>query len=98
MRFFAAGALLLLAACGSGTPASSDGGGGADLARAPATCQTVADCRLYSSYCSTAPCQCFALGRNDPDPPCSGTQMSCIVDPCANARLACGGGHCILAP
>lgn len=90
--------VLVLAACGAGAPSSSDGGSGADLALAPASCQTVADCRLYSSYCSTAPCQCLALGRNDPDPPCTGTQMTCIVDPCANARLACGGGRCILAP
>ena len=91
--------VLLVAAGGASAPRPSDGGaGGGDLALAPASCQTVGDCRLYSSYCSTAPCQCLALGRNDPDPPCTGTQMTCIVDPCTNARLACGGGRCILAP
>ena len=92
--------LLLLSVgfgCGSSAPRGGDGGT-VDLAGGGSGCQTAADCRLYSSYCSTAPCQCFALGRNDPDPPCAGTQMSCIVDPCANARLACGGGHCLLAP
>src|SRR5207245_1101227 len=56
--------LLLLLACGSGTPAPADGGASSDLAGAASSpCQTRQDCRLYSSYCVTAPCQCIAVGR-----------------------------------
>jgi hypothetical protein len=80
-------------------PSPGDGGAGAaDLSRASASCQAATDCRLYSSYCSTAPCQCLAIGRGDVDPPCVGTHMSCIVDPCANERADCSNGRCVAVP
>jgi hypothetical protein len=90
---------VVAAACGSSSPApNGDGGGGggaADLA-STATCQTRADCRLYSSYCVTAACQCLALGRNDADPPCSGGTQSCLVDPCSGKSADCVGGRCVV--
>jgi hypothetical protein len=89
---------LVAAACGSSSPApSGDGGGGAADLGSNATCQTRADCRLYSSYCVTAACQCLALGRNDADPPCSGGTQSCLVDPCSGKSADCVGGRCTIA-
>jgi hypothetical protein len=44
--------------------------------------------------CSTAPCQCLPLGKNDPDPPCAGQSVSCFVDPCAGSAAVCQGGVC----
>src|SRR3954447_16503131 len=89
---------LLLLACGSTTPGPADGGS-ADLASSSSSgCQARTDCRLFSSYCRTAPCQCLAVGRGDVDPPCvSGTQ-TCIVDPCLNKSADCQGGVCVVTP
>src|SRR5262245_16759888 len=36
------------------------------------TCMSDNDCRLFSSYCVNAPCQCFALPAMQADPPCKG--------------------------
>jgi hypothetical protein len=81
-------------------PGPSDGGGGGngggDLSLPASGCQTRADCRLFSSYCNSAPCQCFALGRGDHDPPCDAGTQTCIVDPCANKTVDCQGGSCVL--
>src|SRR4051794_6796884 len=43
-------------------------------------CKTAGDCRLYSSSCGG--CHCIPLGKNDPDPVCSGGMVSCFLDPC----------------
>jgi hypothetical protein len=59
-----------------------------------ASCQTASDCRLYSSYCVTAPCRCLPLGRQEVDPPCVGGQQSCLVDPCNGKSAACTNGSC----
>jgi hypothetical protein len=88
--------LLLLSVgfgCGSSAPRGGDGGT-ADLAGGGSGCQTAADCRLYSSYCSTDPCVCLALGRRDVDPPCLSGNQSCVIDPCSNKRAACVDGAC----
>jgi hypothetical protein len=90
--------LILVAAgivgCGTGSPSSHDGG--TDLAGggSAASCQTAADCRLYSSYCVTAPCQCIPLGRQEVDPPCVAGTQSCLIDPCLNKSAACTNGLC----
>ena len=98
--------IVALVGCGSGTPSSGDasttgdfaggGGSGGGGGGSGGACQTAADCRLYSSYCASAPCQCFALGLHDVDPPCTGGQQSCIVDPCNNKRALCTNGACAL--
>lgn len=87
--------LLILAGigCGSGAPA---GGGSADMAGGARACRSPADCRLYSSYCSTNPCVCVALGAREVDPPCPSGQQSCVVDPCAGKRVDCVGGGCVV--
>ena len=87
--------ILLAAACGSGTTRAGDGGA-ADLGGSGSRCQTAADCRLYSSYCSTNPCVCLAIGRNEVDPPCPAGPQSCVVDPCTNKRADCVGGACVV--
>jgi hypothetical protein len=81
--------LICLLGCGSSPQATTT----SDMT-ASATCQTASDCRLFSSYCSTAPCQCLPLGRDQPDPPCSGQSMSCFVDPCHNKQADCLVGRC----
>jgi hypothetical protein len=92
--------LILLLACGTSAPGPTDGGGGnGDLAQpASSGCQARADCRLFSSYCTSAPCQCFALARGDHDPACSSGTQTCIVDPCANKTVDCQAGACVLGP
>jgi hypothetical protein len=88
--------LALLLACGSGgTPSPQDASASMDLAT---RCQTRLDCRLYSSYCVTAPCQCLALGQRDVDPPCTGGQMACIIDPCNGKSADCVSGSCVVSP
>lgn len=90
--------LALAAACGSSTPAGGDGGGAGDLAGgSSATCGAANDCRLYSSYCNSAPCQCLALARGAVDPPCVVGMQSCLVDPCLNKRADCSNGMCVVA-
>ncbi len=61
-------------------------------------CSSAADCRLFSSYCATAPCECIVLQPGERDPPCTGGMVSCFVDPCARARVACVAGVCIGSP
>jgi hypothetical protein len=86
----------LAAACGSSSPAGD--GGTADLARGSSgSCATANDCRLYSSYCKSAPCQCLALARSAVDPPCVVGMQSCLVDPCLDKRADCSNGACVVA-
>jgi hypothetical protein len=88
---------LFLLACGSKTPVPGDGGA-ADFASSPSGCQVRTDCRLFSSYCRSAPCQCLAVGRADPDPSCDTGTQTCLVDPCLNKSADCQGGVCVIAP
>jgi hypothetical protein len=90
-------ALLLMTVCHNNMPATADGAAN-DLSSASdlaaTRCQSPSDCRLFSSYCSTAPCACLSLGSQDHDPPCLGMQMSCFIDPCKNKRADCVAGAC----
>jgi len=61
-----------------------------------AQCATDADCRTFSSYCQESPCACQAIGKGDADPKCSGTPVSCFVNPCARKTAACQSGKCEL--
>ncbi len=64
---------------------------------APVTgCRGPSDCRLYSSYCTTAPCVCFPLSVRDPDPTCTGGSVTCIIDPCVRNTADCVAGVCVL--
>ena len=69
-----------------------------DLPKQPSTCKLDVDCRLFSSYCSTAPCMCLAIPAKDPDPPCNGNMVNCFADPCANKKAGCDAilGTCIV--
>lgn len=62
----------------------SDGG-----ALGPQPCQTDNDCRAFSSYCASTPCQCFALSQKA-DPMCMGVMVKCFANPCANKKALCG--------
>lgn len=99
MRSLIFSLLLLAASCGSGTPAGGDGGAG-DMAGSSSGggCTTRTDCRLYSSYCTSAPCQCLALRRDAVDPPCVVGMQTCIVDPCLNKAADCVSGMCVVTP
>lgn len=85
----------------SGTAGASGGAGSGGTAGAGGSaangsaCTQPSDCRTYSSYCDG--CHCLALGASDPDPPCNGTPVSCLVDPCLDREATCLGGICSLA-
>jgi hypothetical protein len=59
---------------------------------------TNADCRLFPSYCATAPCVCLAVSRHDPLPRCTGGMVTCLVDPCRGRTASCVGGSCAVSP
>ena len=84
---------------GGGTGGGSTDGGKPDSGKpdgGPSKCTYDADCKLFSSYCSTAPCQCIVLQPGEADPKCNGTQVSCLKDPCAGKGVVCQGGTCKL--
>ena len=89
--------LTLAAACGSSS-SGGDGGAGDLAGGSSGTCASANDCRLFSSYCKSAPCQCLALARGAVDPPCVVGMQSCLVDPCLGKRAGCSGGMCVVAP
>ncbi len=95
MRLLLAGLLVL--ACSSSkeppakepapAPAASASGSGSIV-----NCQTDADCRAFSDYCTG--CNCRALSITEPDPVCSGPGVRCLVDPCQNVQVGCNQGRC----
>jgi hypothetical protein len=62
----------------------------------PSKCQTNADCRLFSDYCSG--CDCRALSTHEPDPKCPGpdsaSAVRCMADPCGSSTAVCVNGTC----
>jgi hypothetical protein len=87
--------MLALADCGSGSAPSPSSG---DMATSfPASkCATASDCRLYSSYCKSRPCECLPLARMAVDPPCLVGNQACLVDPCTNKTADCQAGACVV--
>jgi hypothetical protein len=80
----------------SDTPAADTGK--ADTGKPPLDgggCSDASDCRLFSSYCSTAACVCIPLLKGEPSPKCEGGMVSCFVDPCSMKTAACEGGKCV---
>ena len=73
-----------------GGSTGSGGSGGS------AGCLGPNDCKLFSSYCDTAPCVCFAMLATEPDPICNGKMVTCFEDPCFNKSVKCVGGTCVL--
>lgn len=67
----------------------------ADVASDGGQCKAASECRLFSSYCSTAPCACIPLVKGEPSPKCEGTMVACFVDPCASKTAGCTGGTCV---
>jgi hypothetical protein len=63
-------------------------------------CNSIADCRLFSTACSTDTpmCKCWALSSNDPDPMCSGSMIACFADPCQFETLTCINHVCGMTP
>lgn len=100
----AADAALESGANDSGADATRADGGASDGGVLDATasdggfdagaCSGAQDCRLHSSYCSTAPCQCFPLRATEPDPKCEGTPITCFADPCMGKVATCSSGTC----
>ncbi len=82
---------------GSGGKPNLDAGTGGKPGDAGTGCVTPSDCKTFSSYCSTAPCQCLALGVNEKNPPCTGQQVACTVDPCAAKSATCVSGKCVIS-
>lgn len=71
--------------------------GSPDMSPGSSTCHQ-AGCRKFASYCSTNACTCIALIRDNPDPVCAGTMVTCTTDPCAGKTASCnhGTGQCVL--
>lgn len=63
---------------------------------AGAACRIAADCRLFESFCDSAPCACIALGSAEPDPRCDGRAVTCFVPPCRGQSVDCVSGRCVL--
>ena len=62
-------------------------------------CSAASDCRLFSSYCSTAACQCLPLKKSAPDPVCGGGTVTCLVNPCGAKTAVCSdAGTCAVGP
>src|SRR5205814_7400550 len=68
---------------------------GPDAGTAGAPCTADGDCRLFDNYCGG--CACDALGKNDPDPKCSGPLVACVRQPCMGKVAACLKGRCAVA-
>jgi hypothetical protein len=85
---------------GSGGKPNLDGGTGGkpNLDAGGNSCTGTADCKLFSSYCVNAPCQCIPLHVDQKNPPCQGGQVLCTIDPCLNKQAACVNGACVIAP
>ncbi len=57
------------------------------------------DCKLFASYCSTAPCKCLPLNKGDPNPVCGGQTVQCLIAPCLNKIAVCSdAGTCAVGP
>jgi hypothetical protein len=91
--------VLVLAGCArsasSDSKATTDVGAAvvaADAARA--ACAADGDCRLFDDYCTA--CECRALLKSDPDPPCPGPGVRCLRQPCADRVAACVQGQCVV--
>jgi hypothetical protein len=93
-----AGAATGGAAGAAGSPNVDAGTGGKPNIDAGNGCNASAQCKLFSSYCANAPCQCIALNVNEKDPVCQGGQVPCTIDPCLNKQAACVNGACVIAP
>ncbi len=73
---------------GSAPPASSSNPVGAK-------CKLDSECELYSSYCSDAPCMCFAIAKGGGQPKCKTDRpVNCLVDPCGQKVAKCKDGTC----
>ncbi len=77
-----------------GVDASVDGGSPVD-----GGCTSANDCKLFASYCSTAPCKCLPLNKGDPNPVCGGQTVQCLIAPCLNKIAVCSdAGTCAVGP
>jgi hypothetical protein len=93
---------LFALACASSKEPAAQEPASAPAASAPAAsgsssaplvnCQTDADCRAFSDYCTG--CHCRALSITEPDPVCDGPGVRCLVDPCQEVQIGCSQGLC----
>jgi hypothetical protein len=58
------------------------------------TCAEDNDCRTFSDYCTG--CDCRAITKSGPTPPCSGPGVRCLLDPCFNRAARCVNNQCVL--
>lgn len=78
----------------AGTDAVVDSGSPVD-----GGCTSANDCKLFASYCSTAPCKCLPLNKGDPNPVCGGQTVQCLIAPCLNKIAVCSdAGTCAVGP
>jgi hypothetical protein len=63
---------------------------------AGASCTSAGDCRLFSDMCDG--CTCVPLAASAADPVCTGSQVSCLRNPCDGLSAACVGGRCTQMP
>jgi eight-cysteine-cluster-containing protein len=73
--------------------ATGEAGTGGTGGTAGSGCDIDDDCVLYSNYCDG--CTCEALLKNEREPVCTGTLVTCFVDPCLNHIAACVNGACV---
>ncbi|HMR07531.1 MAG TPA: hypothetical protein PKA88_17235, partial [Polyangiaceae bacterium] len=78
---------------GSAGSATGGAGGAPPDAGAGTQCKKTDDCRLFSSMCDS--CTCIPLAKKDKDPKCTGTPVSCLVDPCQGKSPLCSNGFCV---
>ncbi|HEX2569305.1 MAG TPA: protease complex subunit PrcB family protein [Polyangia bacterium] len=59
-------------------------------------CQSDADCRMESDYCTG--CDCRAMAQGEAMPACAGPGVRCIANPCQGRQVACRAGQCQMMP
>jgi hypothetical protein len=83
------------AASAPAPPATPAAPAAAESADKGSGCKSDADCRMYTSYCSEAPCVCRVFTKGEPDPHCTGN-VRCFANPCLKKAARCQSGACVL--
>ncbi len=82
---------------GTSTGTNSGGAGGSTgSGGSAASCLGADDCKLFASYCDTAPCECLVMLAIEPDPICNGEMVTCFGNPCLDKSVDCVAGSCVL--
>ncbi len=82
--------------CADGSTVGRDPANNCEFFPCPTTCATHADCRVYNDFCVESGCACLGASINEPDPPCPGGTVICLVNPCELDTYipVCNAGVC----